>query len=80
MWENIFDQSKNDNAPPNKSVFKLMQKIDQSRDFAKKIEIDVSNLREKKNCYEHFLFPILKQYQRVILMTLTQTLNTTELY
>ena len=48
MCENVLAQSNKDNAPPKKSVFKLMQKFSQSHDFAKKFEIDVSNLREKK--------------------------------
>ena len=48
MCEDVYALSKKDNAPPKNLVFEIMQKIDQSRDFGKKIEIDVSNLREKK--------------------------------
>ena len=52
MCENVVAQSQKENALPKKSVFELMQKISQSHDFAKKFEIDVRNLREKKNCYK----------------------------
>ena len=45
--EAVVAQSQKDNAPPEKSVFELMGKIAKSHDFVKKIEIDVSNLREK---------------------------------
>ena len=48
MCEDVFAQSNEDNVLPKNTVFELMQKIDQSHDFAKKIEIDISNLREKK--------------------------------
>ena len=48
MCEDVVAQSRKDNAPPEKSIFDLIQKISQSHDFAKKFEIDVSNLREKK--------------------------------
>ena len=37
MCEGLWAQSNEDTAPPKKSVFKIMQKIDQSQDFAKKI-------------------------------------------
>ena len=44
----LLAQATQDNAPPKRTVFEVMQKIDQSLDFAKKIEIDLSRLREKK--------------------------------
>ena len=70
-------QLNKDNTPPKKSVFEIMQKIDQIQDFANKIEIALSHLREEKNRHGHL---IMKHYQIVKLMTLTQKLNTTELY
>ena len=48
MCEDVFQQSKKDNAPPKKSVLKLIQKLSQSYDVAKTFEYDASNLREKK--------------------------------
>ena len=41
ICEAVFAQSQKDNAPPQKSVFELMQKISKSHDVAKQIEIDV---------------------------------------
>ena len=73
-------QSQKGNAPPEKSVFEFMQKIARSHDFVKKFKIDVSNFREKKNCYERKLYLILKLYQRVKLMRRTTALNTNKLY
>ena len=48
MCEDVWAQSNRDNAPPKISVFEFMQKIDQSRDFAQKVEINLSHLREEK--------------------------------
>ena len=48
MCEDVLAQLNKDNVPHKISVFKIMQKINQSRDFAKKIEIDLSHLREEK--------------------------------
>ena len=48
FFENVLAQSNKDNVPPDNTVFKIMQKIDQSLDFARKIEIDLSRLKEEK--------------------------------
>ena len=48
MCEDVIQQSKKDNEPQ-KTVFKLIQKLCQTNDVAKTFEDDVSNLREKKN-------------------------------
>ena len=64
MCEDVFQQSKKDNEPSKKTIFELIQKLSQSHDVPKTFENDVSNLREKKNRYEHKLYQILKHCQQ----------------